>query len=63
MKELRFYKKNVYGIEKTYPVKDFAGQFEALTGNKTASDTHLKALKALGFEIAINSADFTLTYY
>ena len=60
MKELRFYKKNVYGIEKTYPMKDFSKQFESLTGKKTASDTHLKAL---GFEIAINSADFTLTYY
>ena len=63
MKELRFYKKNVYGIEKTYPMKEFAAKFEALTGKKTATDTHLKALKSLGFEIAINSADFTLTYY
>ena len=62
MKELRFYIKNVYGKEMTYPVKEFAKEFEALTGNKTASPTHLKALKALGFDIAINSADFTLTY-
>ena len=63
MTELRFYKKSVYGLEKTYPMKEFAKQFEDLTGKKTATDTHLKALKSLGFEIAINSADFTLTYY
>ena len=63
MKELRFYRKNVYGNELDYPVKEFAKQFEMLTGNKTASDIHLKALKNLGFEIVINTADFETIYY
>ena len=63
MKELRFYKKSVYGKEMVYPMKDFEKQFIALTGKKTASNLHLLALKGLGFEIAINSADFTLTYF
>lgn len=61
--ELRFYKKSVYGNELVYPVPNIAKQFKMLTGKKTASDTQLKALKDLGFEIAINDANFNLTYY
>jgi len=62
MKELRFFKKNVYGVEKIYPTIDFSQEFERLTGNKTASQTQLQALKALGFDILINEANFQTVY-
>lgn len=61
--ELRFYRKNVYGNTLTYPVKELAKQFQMLTGNKTASSTHLDALKAMGFDIVINTAEFETIYY
>ena len=62
MKELKFYKKNIYGAEKIYPTIDFSKEFENLTGNKTANQTQLQALKSLGFDIIINESNYQVTY-
>ena len=42
--------KNVYGVDRVYPLT-YADELQALTGQKTLSDTHIKALKSIGFEI------------
>ncbi len=55
MKQLNFYEKEVYGTTRLYPDPSFASQFSKLTGTKTATETHLVALRELGFEVVINN--------
>ena len=42
-------KKNVYGVERVYPVCNKAKILTALTGNKTLLDVDLKLIKQLGY--------------
>lgn len=48
-KVIRYYRKNVYGVEKYYPV-DFIGPIETLTGMKTLVARNFSALEAFGFQ-------------
>lgn len=43
--------KNVYGVDRIYPVCDKAKLFIALTGNKTFSAGDIDRIKALGYQI------------
>ena len=58
METLLFYEKSVYGQDKIYPVKEIETAIQALTGRRTVDMSHLKALKALGFKIVLNKANF-----
>ena len=42
-------KKNVYGVERVYPVCNKAKILTALTGNKTLLDVDIKLIKQLGY--------------
>jgi hypothetical protein len=44
--------KNVYGNERIYPV-DHIQELEALTGTKTLSRGHVRALRVLGCEVVV----------
>lgn len=50
MKEIRYYKKNVYGNEHIY-IKDIdiADLVQGLTGKKTINISDMQILQALGF--------------
>ena len=48
----------MYGQDKIYPVKEIETAIQALTGRRTVDMSHLKALKALGFKIVVNKANF-----
>jgi len=51
MKRVFVYKtKNVYGNELNYPMTDVEA-IQKLTGTKTLSESHLKALKEMGFDV------------
>ncbi len=43
--------KNVYGVDRIYPVCDKAKAFAGFSGNKTLSLTDIKRIKMLGYEI------------
>lgn len=47
--------KNVYGNELVYPVCADAALLCSLTGQKTLSPMHLRQIKALGYEIAVET--------
>ena len=49
--------KNVYGIDRIYPVCPKAKAFMSLTGNKTLSDADIKLIKSLGFEIEVKTPE------
>ena len=44
-------KKNVYGVERVYPVCNKAKILTALTGNKTLLDVDIKLIKELGYTL------------
>ena len=44
-------KKNVFGIERIYPVCNKAKILTALTGNKTLLDVDIKLIKQLGYTL------------
>lgn len=43
--------KNVFGVDRIYPVCDTARKFTELTGNKTLLPADIERIKSLGFEI------------
>ena len=49
--ELKVELKNVYGVERIYPVCDKAKILTRLTGNKTLSRDEIKLIKMLGYKI------------
>ena len=63
MKELRFYKKNVYGTDKIYPVDSIKGPISILTGRRTVEEQHLQALVDLGFTVLVDEGQFKATYF
>jgi len=44
-------KKNVYGVDRIYPVCNKAKILTALTGNKTLLDVDIKLIKQLGYTL------------
>ena len=44
-------KKNVYGVERVYPVCNKAKILTALTGQKTLLDCDIKLIKQLGYTL------------
>ena len=44
-------KKNVYGVERVYPICNKAKILTALTGNKTLLDVDIKLIKQLGYTL------------
>mgnify|MGYP003142881884 FL=1 len=44
-------KKNVYGVERIYPICNKAKILTALTGNKTLLDVDIKLIKQLGYTL------------
>lgn len=61
--ELRFYKKNVYGIDKIYPIDAIKAQISILTGRRTVDEQHLQALVDLGFTVLVDEGQFKATYF
>jgi len=51
MKTLTVEKKNVYGVDRIYPVCKDAKILTALTGNKTLLDVDIKLIKQLGYTL------------
>ena len=49
--ELKFELKNVYGVERIYPVCDKAKILTRLTGNRTLNRDEIKLIKLLGYKI------------
>ena len=43
--------KNVYGVERIYPICDNAKLFASIAGTKTLSEENLRAAQKLGFRI------------
>ena len=50
-------KKNVYGVERVYPVCNKAKILTALTGNKTLLDVDIKLIKQLGYTFSTKSEE------
>ena len=50
-------KKNVYGVERVYPVCNKAKILTALTGQKTLLDCDIKLIKQLGYSLVTNSEE------
>ena len=50
-------KKNVYGVERVYPVCKKAKILTALTGNKTLLDVDIKLIKQLGYTFSTKSEE------
>jgi hypothetical protein len=61
-KELRFYRKMVYGVERLYAMDEIKDEMYALTGKKTYDSHHIKALTNLGFTILIDNGKFEAEY-
>jgi|TARA_R100001440_G_scaffold657_1_gene2036 hypothetical protein len=51
MKTLTVEKKNVYGVDRIYPVCKDAKILTALTGQKTLLDVDIKLIKQLGYTL------------
>ena len=51
MKTLTVEKKNVYGVDRIYPVCKDAKILTALTGQKTLLDVNIKLIKQLGYTL------------
>lgn len=49
--------KNVYGIEKIYPVCETANRLAALSVNKTLTREAIKLIKELGYTIKIEQQE------
>ena len=50
-------KKNVYGVERVYPVCNKSQILTALTGNKTLLDVDIKLIKRLGYTFQTKSEE------
>ena len=50
-------KKNVYGVERIYPVCTKAKILTALTGNKTLLDVDIKLIKQLGYTLTTKAEE------
>ena len=50
-------KKNVYGIERVYPVCKKAKLFARISGNKTLLDEDRKLIKELGYTFSTKSEE------
>ena len=48
-------KKNVYGVERVYPVCDKAKLFAYISGNKTLLPNVINAVKQLGYNLTTES--------
>lgn len=48
-------KKNVYGVERVYPVCDKAKLFAYISGNKTLLPNVINAVKQLGYKLTTES--------
>ena len=57
MKTLTVEKKNVYGVDRIYPVCKDAKILTALTGNKTLLDVDIKLIKQLGYTFSTKSEE------
>ena len=51
MKTLTVEKKNIYGLDRIYPVCKEAKILTALTGQKTLLDVDIKLIKQLGYTL------------
>ena len=51
MKTLTVEKKNIYGVDRIYPVCKDAKILTALTGQKTLLDVDIKLIKQLGYTL------------
>ena len=49
--------KNVYGVDRIYPIDKNAKFFTSMTGNKTLSQTDIETIKALGFTIEVQAPE------
>lgn len=49
--------KNVYGVEKIYPVCESAKTFCAMLNQKTLTDMDIRYIKELGYGISVSQAD------
>ena len=63
METLRFYERQVYGVNRIYPMPEIKEAIKALTGRETVDLHHLKALKTLGFKVVVNKANFEAVVY
>ena len=50
-------KKNVYGVDRIYPVCNKAKILTALTGNKTLLDVDIKLIKQLGYTLTTKAEE------
>jgi hypothetical protein len=50
-------KKNVYGVERVYPVCNKAKLFARISGNKTLLDVDIKLIKELGYTFSTKSEE------
>jgi len=57
MSNLIVEKKNVYGVERVYPVCNKAKILTALTGNKTLLDVDIKLIKQLGYTLTTKAEE------
>lgn len=48
--------KNVYGVDRIYPVCEKAQTFAAFAGNKTLLPADIERIKSLGFEVEVEQA-------
>jgi len=51
MKTIKVEVKNVYGVERIYPICEYAKKFSMLTNTKTLDKDNIRIIKQLGFEI------------
>lgn len=63
MDTLRFYEKQVYGVNRIYPMPEIKDAVKALTGRETVDTHHLKALRTLGFQVVVNKPNFEAVIY
>lgn len=52
--------KDVYGSRLVYPVCDNAKHFASIAGTKTLSDTTLKTITSMGFDVRIEQETLNL---
>ena len=55
--ELIVEKKNVFGVERIYPVCNKSQILTALTGQKTLLDVNIKLIKKLGYTFSTKSEE------
>lgn len=55
MSDIKVKVRNVYGVERIYPVCESADIFTRLTGQKTLSRESIALIKKLGFSVSVIS--------